>query len=465
MSSRRRSPSRRTSLKKGRNQRERDHSYSMPQGYRGSRSRSYRNRVHQRARHFSSSSSSPFLRPGHYSRKGPSSPTSLKRKYERTKPRSHFPHPSSMRYRSEPRGDLAAYPGMNSSRRTRAYLTTARHPLATSHAARRYGGPPLSRKPDMNEPQHRCHGRAYLTMNHRLNQSQEPRPTASLNHVPVPRRRLLQSSIEQCATCPFLLRVFYNLKEHHPVEDLNEFLLYEQNMDLKNVPASTENKNGDKECISAASTSQENDSFLTSAKFERLHGSELQLYSWMDTSLRKIVDLVKDVCQEARIRGSKISLKLLHLEEDNVYKPYDLGTLHNARPGPDDKRLLLRSKFEIGDVISIAIIRLGGMRNAHAVGYHGNTNRTEVDRDAQNCSHELYKDPPMCDDTNDESLKEPNSENILEPVLGRENEDAFMERCDKPENEARKSEDHTTIVVDDEVDGHTVIDCPVQLSI
>lgn len=52
---------------------------------------------------------------------------------------------------------------------------------------------------------------------------------------------------------------------------------------------------------------------LPPAKLDALHGSELQLYTWKDTSLREIVDLVKDVCPEARIRSSRLSLKLLHL--------------------------------------------------------------------------------------------------------------------------------------------------------
>lgn len=40
--------------------------------------------------------------------------------------------------------------------------------------------------------------------------------------------------------------------------------------------------------------------------------SELQVYTWRDASLREIVDLVKDVCQEARQRSCQLSLKLLH---------------------------------------------------------------------------------------------------------------------------------------------------------
>lgn len=54
---------------------------------------------------------------------------------------------------------------------------------------------------------------------------------------------------------------------------------------------------------------------------------------------------------------------LLHnLGDEGTYTACELGTLHNSRPGSDDRRTLLRSVFEIGDAISIAILPMGNPR-------------------------------------------------------------------------------------------------------
>lgn len=265
----------------------------------------------------------------------------------------------------------------------------------------------------------------------------------------VPRRRALPTGIERTTTCPFLLRAFYNLNEHHPIEDLSDFLLLIANKNGKpsqqTLNLSEPNKLLPEDAGSAAEMDVER-----AAKLERLHGFELQLYTWKDTSLRKIVDLIKDVCQECRIRTSKISLKLLHLEDDGVYKSYDLGCLHNTRPGADDKRTLLRSKFEIGDAISIAVIRLANPRNPHFSAFHAAD--TVMDHDMENENRESSQHDTI--DINDIKMNTEYElqvpDNSHSSDLKRTNVESLSEDDEKQENEPGKINDHTTLVIEDD---------------
>lgn len=259
--------------------------------------------------------------------------------------------------------------------------------------------------------------------------------------------------IDRSSTCPFLLRVYYNLQEHHSLEDLNQFLLLQPFEELpQDKQLSPKKDNGDELEASLSPTPSTKkdckDSWLPTAKVEALHGSELQLYTWKDTSLREIVDLVKDVCPEARTRASRLSLKLLHLGDDGTYTAYDLGTLYNSRPGPDDRRTLLRSKFEIGDVVSIAIIPIGGPRNP-------NRHRLQVPATSDQAESSL--EVAAANDVGDTT-------SILTPSAQRlstgETDAGLMgchEQVQDPDCHLKIEDQSTTVVVED-VDGHAMLD-------
>lgn len=54
-------------------------------------------------------------------------------------------------------------------------------------------------------------------------------------------------------------------------------------------------------------------SFIASDRTASIVESELQVYTWRDASLRELIDLIKDVSEEARqMRSSQLSLKLIH---------------------------------------------------------------------------------------------------------------------------------------------------------
>lgn len=125
----------------------------------------------------------------------------------------------------------------------------------------------------------------------------QPPPSPRIN---APVRRLnenlrMKPRIDRSTTCPFLLRVYVSMGDHHPVEEFQQLL---HPPTEKAIDTGRSNVNASSPCSSSAALSSE---------------AELQVYTWRDASLREIVDLVKDVCEEARLRSAQLLLKLLHL--------------------------------------------------------------------------------------------------------------------------------------------------------
>eukprot|EP00450_Noctiluca_scintillans_P002413 CAMPEP_0194481828 /NCGR_PEP_ID=MMETSP0253-20130528/4067_1 /TAXON_ID=2966 /ORGANISM="Noctiluca scintillans" /LENGTH=167 /DNA_ID=CAMNT_0039321333 /DNA_START=23 /DNA_END=526 /DNA_ORIENTATION=- len=124
--------------------------------------------------------------------------------------------------------------------------------------------------------------------------------------VPGPGRRVDRSS-----TCPFLLRVFHKLGDHHGLE-----------------------------------------AFAVRGK--EPVDDELQVYTWPDVTLRELSDLVKDVAPEARSPNAKLNFRLIYPDKTGRNVMTELGTVTSKR-GPDDDKPLSSSKFQTGDLIDLAI--------------------------------------------------------------------------------------------------------------
>jgi len=114
------------------------------------------------------------------------------------------------------------------------------------------------------------------------------------------------------AICPFLLRVFCSTSRHNP---MSEYI-------RGNTPA-----------------------------------NELQIYTWMDATLKELTGLVKEVNPEARRRGTYFDFSLVFpdLRQGPRCSSRDIGTTVAGQKGPDDQKTLSECKFSIGDYLDISI--------------------------------------------------------------------------------------------------------------
>ncbi|EUD66626.1 hypothetical protein C922_02947 [Plasmodium inui San Antonio 1] len=119
--------------------------------------------------------------------------------------------------------------------------------------------------------------------------------------------------IDREKTCPFLLRLFYKLDdEYNDVEDVR---------------------------LSKKSGVQSN---------------ELQIYGWLDITMREIVTLVKDFYQESRKRDAHWIFKVYSNEKKQLtFLSRVHSTKYNYR---EDNKTLLSLDYEIGDILLLSIM-------------------------------------------------------------------------------------------------------------
>ena len=93
--------------------------------------------------------------------------------------------------------------------------------------------------------------------------------------------------------------------------------------------------------------------------------NELQIYTWMDATLRELTSLVREVNPEARKKGTYFDFAVIspaagrgHTGPNGVFCHYtsrDIGTTVSGTKGIDDSKTLAQARFVIGDYIDIAI--------------------------------------------------------------------------------------------------------------
>merc|ERR1712212_300532 len=112
-------------------------------------------------------------------------------------------------------------------------------------------------------------------------------------------------------TCPLLLRVFTSKDRHHRPDD------FSRNQTPQN---------------------------------------ELQVYTWMDASLKEITNLVKEVHPESRKKGTIFDFAICYQDPRmSRYRIKEIGHTVSGKKSPDDTVTLKSSKFQIGDFMDIAI--------------------------------------------------------------------------------------------------------------
>lgn len=118
-------------------------------------------------------------------------------------------------------------------------------------------------------------------------------------------------SVDREKTCPLLLRVFCNVGRHYSMAEFHH----------GNTPS-----------------------------------GELQIYTWMDASLKELTGLIRDVHPDARKRGTYFEFNLVFPDNRTPgYRCKKIGTTRNGERGQEDNQMLADVRFQIGDFMSVAI--------------------------------------------------------------------------------------------------------------
>ncbi|CAH8568525.1 unnamed protein product [Heterobilharzia americana] len=84
--------------------------------------------------------------------------------------------------------------------------------------------------------------------------------------------------------------------------------------------------------------------------------NELQVYTWLDATLRELASLVKQVNPESRRRGTLFDFALVFPDHRSpTYRMRELGTVCSGSPSDTDRIMLKDVQFTIGDMIDVAI--------------------------------------------------------------------------------------------------------------
>ncbi|KAJ8255814.1 hypothetical protein COCON_G00196780 [Conger conger] len=121
-----------------------------------------------------------------------------------------------------------------------------------------------------------------------------------------------ENTIDREKTCPLLLRVFTtNTGRHHRWDEFAR----------GNVPS-----------------------------------SELQIYTWMDATLKELTSLVKEVYPDARKKGTNLGFAIVYPDPKRQgYRVKEIGSTVSGRKGTDDLMTLQSQSFKIGDYLDVTI--------------------------------------------------------------------------------------------------------------
>jgi len=120
-----------------------------------------------------------------------------------------------------------------------------------------------------------------------------------------------EKPVDREKSCPLLLRVFCNNNRHHPLAEYAH----------GNTPT-----------------------------------NELQIYTWLDASLKELTSLVKEVNADARRKGTYFDFAIVRPDpRAPVYRLQEIGTTCSGKKGQDDNISLRDKNFQIGEYIDIAV--------------------------------------------------------------------------------------------------------------
>eukprot|EP00887_Chlorella_sp_A99_P006996 scaffold2.g6996.t1 len=82
---------------------------------------------------------------------------------------------------------------------------------------------------------------------------------------------------------------------------------------------------------------------------------EVQMYTWMDATLRELCDLVKEVHPAARRPHAWLSFAFVYPDRRGRNVMRQVGQVHSTRFGEDDAKTLKQLSFQTGDFLDVAI--------------------------------------------------------------------------------------------------------------
>ncbi|XP_055610034.1 histone deacetylase complex subunit SAP18 [Uranotaenia lowii] len=133
---------------------------------------------------------------------------------------------------------------------------------------------------------------------------------AGLESMIVEDKQQLVKSVDREKTCPLLLRVFCSTGRHHSASEYNH----------GNVPS-----------------------------------NELQIYTWLDATLRELTTLVRDVNPETRRKGTYFDFAIVSPDRNSIFRMREIGVTCSGQKGADDSKTLAQARFTIGDYMDINI--------------------------------------------------------------------------------------------------------------
>lgn len=84
---------------------------------------------------------------------------------------------------------------------------------------------------------------------------------------------------------------------------------------------------------------------------------QLQIYTWMDASLRELTTLVRDVNPDTRKKGTYFDFAIVYPDPQRPgYRMREIGVTCSGQKGGDDTKTLAQAKFSIGEFLDISII-------------------------------------------------------------------------------------------------------------
>jgi len=136
-------------------------------------------------------------------------------------------------------------------------------------------------------------------------------PITEKNDKEFGRKDVARKEVNREETCPLLLRVFCNPLRHNNVEDYYK----------GNTPE-----------------------------------NEIQIYTWMDASLKELTGLIKEVNPDARRKGTYFDFAVVYPDLRHCnFTSKEIGSTVASLKSTDDNKTLADCKFSIGDYLDVAI--------------------------------------------------------------------------------------------------------------
>jgi histone deacetylase complex subunit SAP18 len=104
--------------------------------------------------------------------------------------------------------------------------------------------------------------------------------------------------------------------------------------------------------------------------------NELQIYTWLDATLRELTNLITEVNPEAKKKGTYFSFAVCYPNPGAPgFRQREIGSTTAGKKGPDDNASLAAKRFVIGDYLDVAITYGRHSNGAGSIDHRGSNRR------------------------------------------------------------------------------------------